>query len=63
MDCLLCDESVLDDDDLGYCSRCYWILRAEIEEDWVRFAGYLEKWAAFRDWELAHSNAEYRSAA
>jgi wyosine [tRNA(Phe)-imidazoG37] synthetase (radical SAM superfamily) len=62
VDCLLCDEPVVDDD-LEFCSRCYWTLRAEIEENWVRFTGYLESWAAFRAWELAHAAVGHRTAA
>jgi hypothetical protein len=52
MDCLLCEEPAVDDE-LGFCVRCYWATRAELETGWAQIGRYLRNWADFRDWELA----------
>jgi hypothetical protein len=62
MDCLFCDDAPAIDD-LGFCVHCIWIYRAETEAGWLRLCRYLQGWAGFREWELAHAIAPPSRAA
>lgn len=49
--CVGCDTGVAENEQ-GYCGRCHWRLKAEVEEGLRAFGSYLGNWAAFRDWEM-----------
>ncbi|HSC51358.1 MAG TPA: hypothetical protein VLD16_13935 [Gaiellaceae bacterium] len=50
--CIHCDERAAVDTH-GCCSCCHWKVEAEVAEGWPLLESYLEKWAAFGDWELS----------
>jgi hypothetical protein len=48
-DCLGCGEAT-HVDELGYCGRCHWAVRAEVEAGLRALSEYLRAWALFMDW-------------
>jgi hypothetical protein len=48
-ECIRCGEAPIVDEH-GYCGRCHWAVRAEVEEGFQALREYLGAWARFRDW-------------
>jgi hypothetical protein len=55
-DCIRCSIAPAVDD-LGYCGRCHWAVRAELEEGFYRLRDYLSAWARFTEWCSEHGLA------
>ncbi len=47
--CIRCGENPQVDEQ-GYCGRCHWAVRAEVEEGSARLGEYLGAWARFAEW-------------
>jgi hypothetical protein len=62
VDCALC-KFVEVDDQIQLCNRCSWAVHTLAQEGCLRFATYLQRWAEFREWELAHPKRARRSRA
>lgn len=52
--CIRCGEAPRADEEL-YCGHCYWLVRIEIGAGIAELVAYLERWAAFRDWETGQA--------
>lgn len=48
-DCIRCCEAVRVDEE-GYCRRCRWAVRAEVEQGLCALRDYLRAWSLFMDW-------------
>jgi hypothetical protein len=48
-DCIRCSDYPAVDE-LGYCGRCHWAVRAEVEEGLDQLREYLGSWALFTEW-------------
>jgi hypothetical protein len=55
-DCIRCAEAPAVDE-LGYCGKCHWAVRAEIEDGFDQIRDYLRPWAEFGDWCETHPAA------
>jgi hypothetical protein len=54
MNCPVCKEVEVGQEG-ELCGRCHWSLRTQFEAGLSRLRVYLQRWAEFREWELANS--------
>jgi hypothetical protein len=56
MVCTVCKEVEVDEG-AELCGSCHWSLRTQFEAGLSRLRVYLQRWAEFREWELANPQA------